>query len=175
MALAHQLSVVTAITSLWTSCLSDLPRAGFGSAVVATLMLHVPGQVWFLNLVPFTPGVLISRQSSFSWSGPHSWLHVGTTWKLYKLQMPRSHPSQSDLIGLGCSRDTRLYKSSLGESSVQPNSRAIALIHRLCSCHSDPPEIQPGPSLVLPPKTKIHTPHSRVQSLLDCAFPPLMG
>lgn len=38
-------SVVTAITSPWTSALSDLPWAAFGSVVVATLIWHVPGQI----------------------------------------------------------------------------------------------------------------------------------
>lgn len=38
-------SVVTAITSPWTSGVSELPWAGVGSAVVATLILHVPGLI----------------------------------------------------------------------------------------------------------------------------------
>lgn len=43
---------VTAITSLWTSSLSDPPRSGTSSALVTTLPLREPGQIEFPNVAP---------------------------------------------------------------------------------------------------------------------------
>ena len=63
-------SVGMAITSPWSSAPGDLPWAAFGPAVVATLILHVPGQIWFLNLAPF-PHQAPGFQASFplmAWS-----------------------------------------------------------------------------------------------------------
>lgn len=66
------------------------------------------------------PGVL----PTFRWRGPHSRSHVGNIRKRHKLWMPGSHLGPSDLIGLGYSRDTRLFRSSLGDSDMQLNLRA---------------------------------------------------
>lgn len=74
-------SVVMTIMSLWTCGLSVLPWAGFQLAAEEPHATHAWIDLVSESCAPSAPGVLISRQSSLGWTGPHSWLHIGTTQK----------------------------------------------------------------------------------------------
>lgn len=62
-------------------------------------------------------------------SGFLSWLHIRITWRgLKKFQCLSPNPRDSDLIVLGYGQNIGSFRSSLGDSNMEPGLRAIELM-----------------------------------------------